>query len=537
MISAKALGLLAARALLLLLLGASGCARTAAPVTSPRSPGGAGAAASLVPRPLSVEPQTGHFAFSAATPIYWRGGRHYEAIARFLSGFIGTALGAEPLAVKEATGDVPDGSILVTYGAATPALAEDGYELSVRPAGIVVRGTNSSGAFYAVQTLRQLLPAALEYEAVRAPRLGDPPPVQVPAIVIRDEPRYPWRGAMLDVSRHFLSVDEVKRFIDLMALHKLNRLHLHLTDDQGWRIEIKSWPELARRGGSTEVGGGPGGYYTQEQYADIVAYALARYVVVVPEIDLPGHTNAALASYAELNCDGRARPPYTGVEVGFSALCVEKDVTYRFIDDVVREIGAMTPGPYFHVGGDEVKTLTAEQYTAFIDRVQSMVVSHGKQVIGWDEIASAWSGSSIVQHWRPKATPRGAVAKGAKVIVSVANKVYLDMKYDANTPIGLQWAGLIDLETSYGWDPAEALEGVPDTAILGVEAPLWSETVATINDVEFLAFPRLAAIAEVAWTRQADRGWENFRQRLAAQGARWTALGLNFYRDPGVPWR
>src|SRR5262249_24972302 len=157
-----------------------------------------------------------------------------------------------------------------------------------------------------------------------------------------------------------------KRYIDLIALYKFNRLHLHLADDQGWRIEIKSRPNLAVRGSVTEVGGGPGGFYTQAQYADIVAYAADRFITIVPEIDLPGHTNAALSSYAEINCDGKARDPYTGVDVDFSVVCVDKPETYAFIDDIVREISAMTPGPYFHIGGDEVKTLKPEQYVPFI---------------------------------------------------------------------------------------------------------------------------------------------------------------------------
>jgi hexosaminidase len=442
----------------------------------------------------------------------------------------------EPLKV-EVTANPPAGAIAIRQNTKHEGLGDEGYVLEIRPAGITILADRPAGAFYGVQTLRQLLPPAWEYEALRPPR-KNAPPVTLPAMDIVDRPRFEWRGAMLDVARHFLSVDEVKRYVDLMALHKLNRLHLHLADDQGWRIEIQSWPNLTTHGGSTEVGGGPGGFYTQAQYTDIVRYAADRFITVVPEIDMPGHTNAALASYAELNCDGKARPLYTGIEVGFSALCVEKDVTYKFIDDVVRELAALTPGPYFHIGGDEVKTLSAEQYTGFIERVQGIVQLHGKRVVGWDEIAPArLAAGAVVQHWRPKTTPAEAVAKGAKVIMSVANRAYLDMKYDANTPIGLTWAGIIDVRTSYDWDPATQAAGVPESALLGVEAPLWSETIVNIRDFEYLAFPRLAAIAEVGWSRQADRDWETFRRRLGAQGSRWEALGVNFYRAPGIPWR
>ena len=261
---------------------------------------------------------------------------------------------------------------------------------------------------------------------------------------------------MLDVARHFFGVDDVKRYIDLMSLYKFNRLHLHLADDQGWRIEIKSWPELAARGGSREVGGGAGGYFTQQQYSDLVAYAAERFITIVPEIDMPGHTNAGLSSYAELNCNGTAPEPYTGTEVGFSALCVAKDVTYRFIDDVVREIAALTPGPYFHAGGDEVKTLTPDQYRQFIERVQTIVQSHGKQMVGWDEIAAATLlPTSIVQHWRPDAS-HAQLAASPHLILSPANRLYLDMKYDDDTLLGLNWAGNVSVRQAYDWDPSAA---------------------------------------------------------------------------------
>jgi hexosaminidase len=294
---------------------------------------------------------------------------------------------------------------------------------------------------------------------------------------------------------------------------------------------------LTAHGGRTEVGGGAGGFYTQAEYADLVHYAADRFITIVPEIDMPSHTNAALASYAELNCDGVARDLYTGIEVGFSALCVDKDITYTFIDDVVREIAAITPGAWFHIGGDEVKTLTPDQYARFIERVQDIVRSHGKQVIGWDEISTAQLvPGATVQHWRPNTSPSGAIAKGAQVIMSIASKAYLDMKYDAATPIGLSWAGYVDVRAAYDWDPVQMAAPAPASALLGVEAPIWSETVATIRDVEFLAFPRLLAIAEVGWSR-GERDWNGFRERLGAHGPRLTALGVNFYRSPAVPWK
>jgi hexosaminidase len=252
---------------------------------------------------------------------------------------------------------------------------------------------------------------------------------------------------------------------------------------------------------------------------------------------MPGHTNAALSAYPELNCNGVAAVPYTGTNVGFSSLCVEKESTYAFIDDVVREIAALTPGPYFHAGGDEVKTLTPAQYTAFISRVQQIVSAHGKQMVGWDEIAAAdLQPTTIVQHWRPK-TEMDRLARARRLILSPGNRAYVDMKYDDQTLLGLNWAGLVPVKQAYDWDPVKIVPGDAARAVIGVEAALWSETAAYMRDVEFLAFPRLAAIADVAWTPEKAHEWNEFRGRLGAQAPRWTALGINFYRAPEIEWR
>ena len=436
--------------------------------------------------------------------------------------------------------------IRLTLEGADPSLGLEGYELEVTGAGITIRGNSAAGVFHGVQTLRQLLPPAVEYTAAyRRPWV-------VPAVEIRDAPRFGWRGAMLDVARHFRTVEEVERFIDLMVPYKLNRLHLHLSDDQGWRLDIPGWPDLARIGGSTEVGGGPGGYYTMDEYEGIVAYAAERFITVVPEIDVPGHTNAALASYPELNCDDTAPPLYTGVAVGFSALCVERDVTWEFLDDVVREIAARTYGPWFHVGGDEVEELSEEAYAEVIARMADIVASHGKSMVGWDEIAltGAAEGATI-QLWHPfwsEDPPEGerparlrdgvarAVGAGARVILSPADRVYLDMKYDSATAIGLRWAAITDERRAYDWSVAEIFGAIPEEAVLGVEATLWGETTGKLEDVEYLAFPRLAGVAEIGWSATDRRDWEDFRRRLAAQGPRWSALGVNFRRSPGIDW-
>ncbi|MBC7898102.1 MAG: beta-N-acetylhexosaminidase [Cytophagaceae bacterium] len=421
-------------------------------------------------------------------------------------------------------------SVSLRLAADRPSMRAEGYELDVQRDRVTLVAGEGSGLFYGIQTIRQLLPPAVENRDAINRQL------RMPVGRITDAPRFTWRGSMLDVSRHFLGADDVKRHIDLMALYKLNRLHLHLSDDQGWRIEIKSWPRLAQFGGQLEVGGGTGGFYTQEQLAEIVAYARARFIEVVPEIDMPAHVNAALSAYPELNCDGVAPPPYTGIVVGFSALCPESEATWRFVDDVVREIAALVPSPWFHVGGDEVEKLTHDQYVRFVERAQGIVHAHGKQMIGWGEVATAnIASSTIVQHWRGDSA-HVHVARGGKVILSPGPRMYLDMKYDSSTVLGLRWAGLIDVRQAYDWEPATLRPGVPESAILGLEAPLWSETIETMRDFEFMAFPRLAAVAELAWSAPAVRGWEQFRWRLGAHGPRLQALGVNFYRSPQVPW-
>jgi len=449
-------------------------------------------------------------------------------------------------------GDPPEGSIHLTLQDSPASVGSEGYKLVVSGTGVTISASAPAGLFYGVQTLRQLLPPVIEYTAAY------PKPLFVPAMEVLDSPRFPWRGAMLDVSRHFFKPDDVKRFIDLMALYKLNRLHLHLSDDQGWRVEIPSRPNLTAHGGSTEVGGRDGGFFSVDEFSDLVRYAEDRFVTVVPEIDVPGHTNAALASYPELNCDGVARDLYTETSVGFSSLCTEKEEVYDFLDDVVRDIAAVTPGVFFHVGGDEVRELSSEAYNAFIERMEEIVESHGKRLVGWDEVAMADIGpESTIQLWRPlwpaddapeldsaraaqaselQERAMRAVEQGTRFILSPADRLYLDMKYDQSTPVGLAWAGLADVKTSYDWTVAGLFGNLPEESIAGVEAPLWSETIDDIHDVEFLAFPRLPGVAEIGWSPESGRSWEEYRIRLGAQAPRWTALGINFYRSPQVPW-
>ncbi len=485
----------------------------------------------LIPKPVLLQPATGAFALNADTRIYVDPpSAEVMAIGEYLATKLRASTGYA-LAVLPKPDRPGGGHIVLSVTDGDLALGEERYELTITPDQVTLSAVQPVGLFRGVQTIRQLLPPDIERASVQSG------PWQIPAGVIKDRPRFAWRGAMLDVARHFFSVEDVKRYIDLLAYYKLNRFHLHLTDDQGWRIEIKSWPKLATYGGTTAVDGAPGGYYTQADYADLVAYAQARYITLVPEIDLPGHTNAALASYPELNCDGKAPALYTGIEVGFSSLCIDKEITYQFLDDVIGELAALTPGAYIHIGGDEAKSTPPDQYRRFIERVQPIVAKHGKQVVGWAEIAHAeLLPTSIAQYWDGEVIA-DALRQHAPIIMSPASKAYLDMKYDASTKLGLKWAGLIDVPTAYTWDPVTFANGVTESDVLGIEAPLWSETLLTISDIEYLAFPRLPGYAEIAWSPQAGRAWEDYRVRLAAQGAYLSALGVNFYRAPEIDWQ
>jgi hexosaminidase len=497
------------------------------PVAQPRPLG------QVVPAPSSVRAGGAPYAITRATRIQVPdGSAQAVGVGRYLADLLRPPTGYA-LPVTRHAG--PDGITLrLVDGRAARGLGDEGYRLRIDRGGVEISAQQSAGLFHGVQTLRQLLPASVErHTRQRGPWL-------VAGGTITDAPRYAYRGAMLDVSRHFFTVAEVERYIDQLALYKINRLHLHLSDDQGWRIAISSWPRLATYGGSTEVGGGPGGYYTKAQYEQIVRYAASRFLTVVPEIDMPAHTNAALASYAELNCNGVAPPLYTGTNVGFSSLCVPKDVTYRFIEDVVREIAALTPGPYLHIGGDEAHATKPADYKSFMDRVQPIVAKYGKTVMAWHQITDAHPiPGAIAQYWGTAGDEAGVIAAakaGTRLVMSPANHAYLDMKYNPSTPLGLNWAGYVEVRDAYDWDPATFLRGAPASAVLGVEAPLWSETISTSDNIGYMAFPRLPAVAELGWSPAATHDWASFRVRLAAQGPRWEAMGIDYYRSPQVPW-
>jgi hexosaminidase len=490
----------------------------------------------VIPAPAFVEQADGtSFTVTGATAIL-AGAEKAEPVANYLAELLRASSGY-PLPVRP--GRPGKAAIALDVADADEELGEEGYALDITADSVVLRAGTPGGLFWGVQTLRQLLPArpATVHNAASPP---GPRGWTIPGGRIVDRPRYAYRGVMLDVARHFFTVADVKRVIELAALHKLNRLHLHFTDDQGWRLAIDSWPRLATFGGGTEVGPGPGGYYSKDDYREIVAYAATHFITVVPEIDLPGHTNAALAAYPELNCDGTAPQRYTGIEVGFSALCVDKDVTYRFLDDVFREIAELTPGPYLHIGGDEAKTLAADDYATIVNKAQEIVTAHGKIPMGWHEVAGAkLLPGTVVQFWgTSEQAPEviAAAAAGNRIVMSPANRAYLDMKYDSGSRVGLSWAGLVSVKDSYDWDPATVLPGLDPATVLGVESPLWTETVRTMRDIEYLAFPRLAATAELGWSPASTHDWAGFQSRLASVALRWQALDVAFYRAPEIDW-
>jgi hexosaminidase len=523
-----------------ILTGLAAVAAASSMVAGPATARADAPAPRIIPAPVSMRTVPGQsFTLTRDTKIVVASrSRDVTGVAAFLAGLARPSTGYRLPVVP---GSADSGHTISLRLTARPDLGTEGYRLDVTRGGVRLQAPTAAGLFHGVQTLRQLLPYKIEERHVQ------PGPWTVPSVHIADRPRFSWRGAMLDVSRHFFTVDETKRYIDEIAMYKINVLHLHLSDDQGWRIAIKGRPRLATYGGSTEVGGGPGGYYTQEQYKDIVAYAARHFITVVPEIDTPGHTNAALASYAELNCDGKAPPLYTGTNVGFSSLCVGKDITYTFLDDVIGELARLTPGSYVHIGGDEAHSTPLADYVSFIDRVQPIVQAHGKNMIGWNEIAQADvkpSPATLAQNWsiadgtKPAgdALATDAVRKGIQLVTSPANHAYLDMQYDKNSPYGLHWAGYVNVQKSYQWDPATLFTGVTEHDIRGVEAPIWSETLTDIHEVEYMAFPRLAGIAEIGWSPRQGRSWDEYRTRLAAQGPRWTVMGVNFYRSPEISW-
>lgn len=463
-------------------------------------------------------------------------------------------------------------TIRLAVAAGGPA---ESYRLTADRTGITVTGADTAGLFYGVQTLGQLItPAGDAAGDPTGSPAGDSAGAPagagwvVPAIEIDDAPRFAYRGVMLDVARHFHGVDTVKAYIDRAASLKFNHLHLHLSDDQGWRLELTSRPLLTERSSDSAVGGDPGGFFTQDDYRAIIAHAASRHMTVVPETDMPGHTHAVSLAYPGLSAEpvitdhireivrdyGGALPvngvAYDGMAVGFSSLKIHDEATYAFLRDVLGEVAALTPGPYLHVGGDEALGTPPADFALFMARATEIVAGLGKTPIAWHEAGAATdlAPTTVGQYWG-FVTPtdgmdektRTFVRGGGQVIMSPADAVYLDMKFDAASPLGLTWAnGVTSAQRAYEWDPAAIVAGIGDDDILGVEAPLWTETVRSLADIDALAFPRIAAAAEAAWSPPLgstdQRTWESFRIRTGALAPLWSGMGIAYTPLAGIEW-
>ncbi|WP_411170063.1 family 20 glycosylhydrolase [Clostridium sp. MB05] len=483
----------------------------------------------IIPKPISYESGEGKFILKKDSSIYVKGNTEEETeeivkIAEFIKGKLKASTGFQLNIIK---GDNPTpGSIYLTTIGGEEEDGNEGYKIVTTPEMVKIIAYKPEGISRGVQTLRQLFPPEID-KGTKVTNVE----WSVPVSIIDDKPEYEHRGLMIDVARHFFTVDEIKRQIDLAAQYKINRVHLHLTDDQGWRIEIKKWPDLTTIGGSTQVGGGPGGYYTQEEFKDLVKYAAERYVEIIPEIDMPGHTNAALASYGFLNPDGKKKPLYTGTEVGFSSFMTHDEKTYEFIDDVIREISEISPSKYFHIGGDEADSTKKEDYDYFVGRVSKIVQKYGKTPIGWDPIDTSpeIDSSVVLQNW--KDSNEAARAKNMKIIISIAHKAYLDMKYNESTPYGETWAGYIPVETAYKWDPTDY---APKELVLGIEAPLWTETISDTKAMDYMIYPRLLGYSEIGWTPKESRDWNEYKIRLEKHGEIMKNKGINYYKDSNI---
>ena len=427
------------------------------------------------------------------------------------------------------------------------ALGPEAYSIRVGSGSAEIRASALNGVLYALETLRQLLPAAIYGE-----RIADREHWVLPCCEIRDEPRFAWRGMHLDCARHFWSIEQIKRYLDIMAVYKLNRFHWHLTDDQGWRIEIKAYPLLSQiscwregtmvgRDFSSNDGIRYGGFYSQDEIREVVAYAAALGIEVMPEIELPGHMLAAMAAYPELGCTGGPYAAWTKWGVSDEVLCVGKESTFTFLETVLGEVAELFPGEYIHIGGDECpKTewkkcplcqarirelglhddgrFTAEQYLQnyVTKRIQDFLATKGKKIVGWDEILEGeLAPGATVMSWRGTAGAREASAKGFDAILAPTSHCYFDYLQSEDKdaePLGFN--GVVTLEKIYSLDPLDGIAPEQAGHILGLQANLWTEYIATPEHLEYMLLPRLLALSEVQWCRPEHRDYARFTRVL-----------------------
>jgi hexosaminidase len=544
MASARRLGL---AAILALLLGAPASALAQTPAPQPQ--------ANVIPEPLSVAPATD------ATPVTIADGETIfapagdaaaQGVARYLSDL---ALKTRGLTLKVATGQRPPASGPAIVIARRRGLGDEAYALDVERGQARIEATGDAGLFYGAVTLWQLL----------TPN-GQRGPATLAAVRIDDRPQFAWRGLMIDSARHFQEPAEIERLIDWMALHKLNVLHWHLTDDQGWRLEIRKYPRLTQVGAwRTPVAGSPdvdpsgaagryGGFYTQAQVRGIVAYAAARHVAIVPEIEMPGHAVSALLAYPQFGAGAPPAPVTQSEWGGFPNVYNVDDGTLGFLEDVLTEVMALFPGRYIHVGGDEVgkerwnsapaaqarlKALGQSDPHAlqadFTGRIAAFLESHGRRLIGWDEILQGGElpADAVVMSWHGIDGALAAAAKGHDAILAPAPVLYFDNQ-QASRPGEPPGRGLtVSLRDVYGFNPLPAtLTPEATRHLLGLQGNVWTEHVRTAPQLEAMAFPRIAAVAEAAWSAPERRDWSSFVHRLPAQFGRYAALGVG--ADPAA---
>jgi hexosaminidase len=498
----------------------------------------------IIPRPVRVVAADGEFVLRGDTGVVAP-----PELAR-IGGLLGRADGG---------GSGPSIALAVS-----PDLAAEEYRLTVRADGVRIEGGDPAGVFYGVQTFRQLLPAA----TFRQARIDDRPAV-VAARTIEDRPRFGWRGCMIDVARHFVPKQDLLRYVDLLAMHKFNVLHLHLTDDQGWRLEIERFPRLTEVGGwRTESMVGPhqhgrydgrphGGFYTQDDIREIVAYAADRFVTVVPEIDLPGHSQAAIAAYPELGNLDRPLRVATRWGVNENVLNVEES-TIAFYQAVFDEVMELFPSRYVGVGGDECpkrqwrESPRAQERMAelglrdedelqswFIGRIGDHLTSHGRKLYGWDEIllGGAPPGATVAG-WLGRHGAIAAARAGHDVVACPFTDLYLDFRQSDHPDEPIPVGNVTTLEDVYAFEPVPAeLTAAEAGRVIGVQANLWTEHIDSVRSLDYMAFPRLVAAAEIAWSSP-DRDLADFLRRLEHHEERLAALGVDYRRRSGLlPWQ
>jgi hexosaminidase len=530
----------------------------------------------IIPEPVSLKIARGRFALTRTTRITVDpASPDALPVAEDLAADLRPATG---YAIPVREGSSRRGDIKLAIGGPTTVTGSptgEAYQLQVTATGVRLNAESPHGLFDGIQTIRQLLPPWI---AATRPQPG---PWTMPEVRITDYPRYQYRGFMLDLGRHFEAPAVVERLIDQISAYKLNVLHLHLSDDQGFRVAIGGFPNLTAIGAQGSVGThgrkvDPGGFWTQPEYEAVVAYAAAHFITVVPEVDSPGHSNAIIMSEfgdttnplldghpQSVDCSTKNPPvwDYT-TDVGYSALCPESSDTWKILTTIIDQLTALSPGQYYDLGGDEVPAdvLSQARYAAFLNEEAPLVSATGKTAMAWADVAGPGvqlPAGSVAEYWEPAqgsdpnaVTAREAAAEGLRLVMAPADHTYLDEQYivtkHARVPptLGLHWACPkgCDVKAFYDWDPGKLITGVPAMSVIGVEAPLFGETVVNLANIDYLTYPRLPATAELAWSPSAhrtgtSRATRDFLGRLAGQGARWLAAGVNFYPSKQVPWR